>query len=78
VTHSDANDEAADIRIVTSNVTPEEIAAVTAVVQAALVESGELAGADDAAPVSAWTRGQRPIRTPLSPGPGAWRASVRG
>jgi len=78
VTRSDANDEAADIRIVTSNVTPEEIAAVTAVVQAALVESGELAGADDAAPVSAWARGQRPIRTPLSPGRGAWSASARG
>ena len=75
---SDANDEAVGIRIVTSNVTPEEIAAVTAVVQAALVESGELAGADDAPPASAWARGQRPIRTPLSPGRGAWNARAGG
>lgn len=61
-----------DFRIVTKNATPEEIAAVTAVLQAAL---DELAESMDAAPapVSAWQRSQRNLRTTLHPGPGAWR-----
>ncbi|MBH0008721.1 acyl-CoA carboxylase subunit epsilon [Salinibacterium sp. UTAS2018] len=77
MTGKNAQDEPADIRIVSRNVTPEEAAAVTAVVRAALLESAELAGADDVAPVSAWARSQRPIREPLHPGPGAWNASAR-
>ncbi|QYH35588.1 acyl-CoA carboxylase epsilon subunit [Salinibacterium sp. M195] len=70
-------EEPVDIRIVSTIVTPEEVAAVTAVVRAALAESAEIAGADDAAPVSAWARSQRPIRTPIHTGPGAWKASAR-
>jgi hypothetical protein len=72
---ADANEDVPDIRIVSTNVTPEEIAAVTAVVRAALAESAELAGLEETAPASAWARSQRPIRTPLHPGPGAWNAS---
>ncbi|MGV8913416.1 MAG: acyl-CoA carboxylase epsilon subunit [Rhodoglobus sp.] len=78
MTGKHAHDEPADIRIVSANVTPEEVAAVTAVVRAALAESAELACEDEAAPVSAWARSQRPIRARLHPGPGAWNASARG
>ncbi|EAR24852.1 hypothetical protein A20C1_06211 [marine actinobacterium PHSC20C1] len=77
MTRTDANEEPVDIRIVSPHVTPEEVAAVTAVVRAALVESAELAGEDDAAQISTWSRNQRPIRQPLQPGPGAWNASAR-
>ncbi|CAO1652944.1 acyl-CoA carboxylase subunit epsilon [Salinibacterium sp. NSLL150] len=77
MTGKHTQDEPADIRIVSRNVTPEEAAAVTAVVRAALLESAELAGADETAPITAWARSQRPIRQPLTPGPGAWKASAR-
>ncbi|MBH0082813.1 MULTISPECIES: acyl-CoA carboxylase epsilon subunit [unclassified Salinibacterium] len=70
-------EEPADIRIVSANVSADEVAAVTAVVRAALLESAELAGADETAPITAWARSQRPIRQPLSRGPGAWNASAR-
>ncbi|MBH0023531.1 acyl-CoA carboxylase epsilon subunit [Salinibacterium sp. SWN248] len=77
MTGKHTQDEPADIRIVSRNVTTEEAAAVTAVVRAALLESAELAGADEMAPITAWARSQRPIRQPLTPGPGAWKASAR-
>jgi hypothetical protein len=53
--------------------TPEELAAVTAVIEAMIEERG----ADDARRahgMSAWQRSQRSIREPLSPGYGAWRS----
>ncbi|OJX78931.1 acyl-CoA carboxylase subunit epsilon [Leifsonia sp. 71-9] len=63
------------IRFVTRGVTPEEIAAVTAVLTAAAAE--QAAAANDARPAAvpdAWARSQRQLRTPLAPGPGAWRS----
>jgi len=63
------------IRFVTRGVTPEEIAAVTAVLTAAAAE--QAASARDARPSrgpDAWARSQRRLRTPLNPGPGAWRS----
>jgi gamma-glutamyl:cysteine ligase YbdK (ATP-grasp superfamily) len=61
-----------DLRIVSKGATTEEIAAVAAVLQAALDEMA--ARMDAQAPVvSAWQRSQRGLRTPLRPGPGAWR-----
>ena len=77
MTGAPAGNEPADIRIVSTNVTPEEAAAAITVVRAALVESAELAGADESAPLSAWARDQRPIRAELRPGPGAWRNNPR-
>ena len=64
-----------DFRIVSKNVTPEEVAAVTAVLQSALEEqvASPVVGP---APVSAWQRNQRTLRHPLRPGPGAWRGFV--
>ena len=58
------------LRVVRGEPTPEELAALIAVV------SARAAGGDDAqppAPPSLWARPQ--LRAPLAPGPGAWRAS---
>lgn len=63
-----------DIRVVSPNATPEEIAAVTVVITQALDELAEELGAAAAPGVSAWQRSQRSLRRPLSPGPGAWRS----
>jgi hypothetical protein len=63
-----------DIRVTSSGATPEEIAAVTVVVEQALAELADELGAGSARGVSAWQRSQRSMRTPLSPGAGAWRS----
>jgi hypothetical protein len=56
-------------RVVRGNPTPEELAALIAVV------SARGAAEDAPAPVrSAWAAPQ--LRRPLTPGPGAWRASA--
>ncbi|WP_348786804.1 acyl-CoA carboxylase epsilon subunit [Leifsonia sp. NPDC080035] len=63
------------IRFVTRGVTPEEIAAVTAVLTAAAAE--QAAAARDARPQvgpDAWERSRRQLRTPIHPGPGMWRS----
>ena len=62
-----------DIRVVSPSATPDEIAAVTVVVTQALAELAEELGAETGPVVSAWQRSQRQMRTPLHPGPGAWR-----
>ena len=63
------------IRFVTRGVTPEEIAAVTAVLTAAAAE--QAAAAEEARPQAgpdAWERSRRQLRSPLHPGPGMWRS----
>lgn len=65
----------AEFSIVTGDPTPEELAAVTAVLTALITEQDEQdrrrqqghRGPD------AWQRSQRQLRTTLHPGPGAWR-----
>lgn len=67
--------DAENIRILSGGVTPEEVAAVTAVLTAAIAEAE--AASRDARPAAgpdAWARTQRALRTPLQPGPGAWRS----
>ncbi|MPR00315.1 acyl-CoA carboxylase subunit epsilon [Modestobacter sp. I12A-02628] len=54
--------------------TDEELAALTAVV-AALAQSG--GPRRRPTPVGAWASRADLVRTPLSPGPGGWRASGR-
>jgi Acyl-CoA carboxylase epsilon subunit len=78
VTHSGQDDRpAADpgLRVVRGNATPEEIAALAAVLTA---RSGSAAGAARL-PVrpagGAWSDRSRQLRRPLHPGPGAWRRS---
>jgi hypothetical protein len=69
---SDVTDGAPSIKVISKNATPLEIAAVTAVVTATLEELADAQSTDEATP-SAWQRSQRSLRTPLHPGPGAWR-----
>jgi len=70
-----SSDDRADIRIVSGNPEPDEIAAVSAVLSAALDElGGEQRRRQNGGP-SAWQRSQRAIRTPLVRG--AWRSSGR-
>ena len=62
--------EGADIRVIGGDPTPEELAAVTAVVTSALdVIAGERRR-QALASQSAWQRSQRAVRTPLRRG--AW------
>jgi hypothetical protein len=60
------------LRIVRGEPTPEELAALVAVVAA---RSGAPAPAPKPIP-SAWTDRARLVRPHLHPGPGAWRASA--
>ena len=65
--------EQSPIRVITADLSPEEIAAVTAVLQTALDELAENNATESGPAVSAWQRTQRNIRGTLTPGPGAWR-----
>jgi hypothetical protein len=69
---TDAAPAAPLLRVVKGEPTPEELAALVAVIAA---RSG---GGDDVAagPRSAWTDRARYVRRPLTPGPGAWKASA--
>jgi hypothetical protein len=61
------------LRIVRGDPTPEEVAALTAVLAAASGGSGE---PEDTGPASVWVERESLVRRPLTPGPGAWRASA--
>jgi len=59
------------LRVISGDPSPEELAAVLAVVlrpQATVVEPE---------PASQWNDRSHALRTPLTPGPHAWRASAR-
>ncbi|HEY2193749.1 MAG TPA: acyl-CoA carboxylase subunit epsilon [Actinomycetospora sp.] len=60
------------LRIVRGDPTPEEVAALTAVLAAASGGSGE---PEDTGPASAWVERESLVRRPLTPGPDAWRMS---
>ncbi|MFP3464408.1 acyl-CoA carboxylase epsilon subunit [Leifsonia sp. SIMBA_070] len=63
------------LRFLTRGVTPEEVAAVTAVLAAAAAEQAAAAKkARTSQHPDAWARTQRALRTELRPGPGAWRS----
>ncbi|WP_285594694.1 acyl-CoA carboxylase subunit epsilon [Kineosporia sp. NBRC 101731] len=71
-------DEATDrplLRLVRGDATEEEVAALLAVI-GAVGSSGD-APEPRARPASSWTDRASLTRHPLSPGPGAWRASGR-
>jgi hypothetical protein len=63
------------LRVVRGDATPEEIAALVAVVAAASARAAatSVPAADR---VSAWREPARHLRRPLPHGPGAWRASA--
>jgi hypothetical protein len=78
VTLRQAQDEPADptptIRVVGGSPTPEELAAITAVLTNVLDElSAEQVRHASTGP-SAWQQSQRPIRSTIVPGAGAWRS----
>jgi hypothetical protein len=60
------------LRVIRGDATPEEIAAVVAVL---LSRPAPRAGAPPSRP-SAWSDRSRLLRRPLFPGPGAWRRSA--
>jgi hypothetical protein len=57
--------------LVRGHATPEEVAALVAVLSA--LGGGEQPAPDR--PRSQWNSRERAVRRPLMPGPGAWRAS---
>ncbi len=59
------------LRVVRGNPSPEELAALLALVAA----RGSGAEQPEPAPPSRWASRAAGLRRPLSPGPGAWRAS---
>jgi hypothetical protein len=61
------------LRIVRGDPSPEELAALTAVLAAASAGSGE--PEEETGPASAWTERESLVRRPLTPGPNAWRMS---
>jgi len=73
VSGPDSTPERPPLRLVRGDASPEEVAALLAVLSAAS------AGAD-ARPASrhtsSWAARERAVRRPLIPGPGAWRASA--
>ena len=59
--------------VIKGEASPEEVAALVAVVQAMAARGAERS----AAPRSLWASPARRMRRPLSPGRDGWRASVR-
>ncbi|MBG6106727.1 acyl-CoA carboxylase subunit epsilon [Frigoribacterium sp. CG_9.8] len=70
---SDSTGSEPEFEVVAGQPTPAELAAVTAVVMS-MIEDFEDGQRTEGPLVSAWQRSQRSIRTPLSPGTGAWRS----
>lgn len=67
------NTQGNDFAIVGGNPTSAEIAAVTGVLSAVLEELAQEHTRASAPVLSGWQKSQRGIRSPLHPGPGAWR-----
>jgi hypothetical protein len=69
-----AGDDRPILRVVRGNATPEEIAALVAVL---LARSADAEASGPARSVSgSWSDRSRSLRRPLFPGPGAWRRSA--
>lgn len=66
-----------DLSISTRGLSATEIAAVTAVVTAAVHEQAVDAAQSDESGRSAWDVSARRLRSPLTPGIGAWQRAVR-
>jgi hypothetical protein len=66
------------LRVVAGSPTPEEVAAVTAVLAATEAEAQAHHDAEALPSVpSEWSSAARVVRRPLRRGPGAWRSPVR-
>ena len=73
-TASDSATAKPDLRIVSSGADPDDVAAVSAVVQAALDELAAGLEVEGGVGQSAWQRSQRGVRGTITPGAGAWRS----
>ena len=62
------------LQVVSANLSAAELAAVTAVIEAAVEEELDELHSDVRIEPSAWERSQRAPRSPLVPGAGAWRS----
>jgi gamma-glutamyl:cysteine ligase YbdK (ATP-grasp superfamily) len=72
---SDATElPAPEIRILGGSPTPEEVAAITAVLQARLAELAAEQELLASGTPSAWQRSQRQLRVPLHNARGSWRS----
>jgi len=72
---TEASFDPAQLRIITRGVTPEEVAALTAVLSAAMAEQEEAARSTrTTAGPDGWARSQRALRGQLQAGSGAWRS----
>jgi len=65
--------DASPIQFVTRGVTPTEVAAVTAVLNAMLAEQAEHLRKRPEPVRSRWAERERLVRAPIRPGPGNWR-----
>ena len=65
------------LKVEGGNPTPEELAAVVAVLTAAVAEANEQAAKAVRQPSSTWNRGSNMLRGGLNPGFGQWTASTR-
>ncbi|HEY6787238.1 MAG TPA: acyl-CoA carboxylase subunit epsilon [Trebonia sp.] len=67
------------LQVVRGDATPEEIAALVATLSAVAAARGSGASAGDRGQnVRNWNHPARLLRTPVHPGPGAWRRSAWG
>ena len=69
-----ADDSTPTIRVVGGSPNPEELAAITAVLSSVLEELSAEQVRHAASGPSAWQQSQRPIRSTIVPGAGAWRS----
>ncbi|ROS47649.1 acyl-CoA carboxylase epsilon subunit-like protein [Curtobacterium sp. PhB128] len=68
----------ADVRVVSGEPTPEELAAVVAVLQRQADEAAAAGRAEVVdEPRTGWQASARGLRRPLDHGPGAWGRSLR-
>ena len=65
------------IKVVSGNPTPEELAAVIAILEAAHAEQVTSAKRQVRKPASSWNRNATNLRGALLPGYGQWRAQYR-
>ncbi|AWB95930.1 hypothetical protein DCE93_09865 [Agromyces badenianii] len=68
----DIDDRAAALRFESRTVTPDDAAAVTAVLLAALDEEASVAASVDEPRRDAWVRSGTAMRRPIDVGPGRW------
>jgi hypothetical protein len=64
------------IQVLHGQPTPEELATVLAVVQARAAAAAADAARQASGPASPWNDHARSLRTPVRPGPTAWRTST--